>query len=239
MVVLIATPAISSAVNEAYTRLNTSPCHDPALLASILALDHQNDPSFAIPHALLNEISRFLGQAVPERRQEYRFRTLLKGTRFYKPPTPVRERSPELTAILEKIKTDLDNKAYADMVRDVTSDADKSKIQGEDARALRDGFRQMASITNVLFSVASVFVAIYFAASHVSNDPGMKTLIALGFSLIVLLAEGYFFARDWLVDSDSEGPRLFGQPGSVSLDSAKQSDGSSAISKPAREKKND
>ncbi|RKO82775.1 hypothetical protein BDK51DRAFT_39596 [Blyttiomyces helicus] len=70
-------------------------------------------------------------------------------------------------------------------------------------RELRDAGRVLAAVVNVVCSMAAVFVALFYFGDSVTRDVAMKTLLALGGALIVGVAEGWFFARDWLFDVPS------------------------------------
>ncbi|KND04520.1 uncharacterized protein SPPG_00249 [Spizellomyces punctatus DAOM BR117] len=157
------------------------------------------DPD-TISHELLNEVSKaLLHQRADDDRQDFYFHELVKGSEVYMDKPKPRVKSPELIQLLDAIRADLANKEYAEMVRGVSLNREVQPlvpIGGE----LRNAFRQISSVINVLFSIAATFAAVFWVSGTVTRDVGMRTLIGLFGALLVAIAEGWFFARDWLFD---------------------------------------
>ncbi|KAL1915290.1 uncharacterized protein VTP21DRAFT_6748 [Calcarisporiella thermophila] len=166
-----------------------------------LILDEQNDIHF-ITLELLQHISKTLISSERESGEDigsskFWLHKLLEGTSIYIPPVSPREKSPELLQRLEEIRTDLANKEYARMVGNPnlagqsTIPLDSTTYQEE----LREATRITTGIFNILFSVAAVCTAIFYASRTVTDDPGMRVLLALSGGIVIASAESFLYYR--------------------------------------------
>ncbi|KAI9099733.1 endoplasmic reticulum-based factor for assembly of V-ATPase-domain-containing protein [Phlyctochytrium arcticum] len=170
-----------------------------------------------ITHTLIQSISQYLAssrktnytESICPSSERQDLWSLTRGSQVWLDrPKPI-VKSAALLALLSEIQDTLDNKAYANMVRSVappSSQNDSGGILSSIGSDLRDAKRQMSAVFNVLFSAVAVFVAVFWVSGTLSRDVGVRTLISLLGTLIVLIAEGWFFARDWLFDEPPPTP---------------------------------
>ncbi|TPX32856.1 hypothetical protein SeMB42_g07570 [Synchytrium endobioticum] len=143
------------------------------------------DDSQTVSHSLVARIARTIRQHAAENGLEeglYELRELLKGSTIVHEAPKAREKSPELLALLQKARIDQENRDYVRMVSGVAG--------------TRELYSNGTSRTPNL-SIA-VFAAVYYFGDSISNDVCVKTLIGLACALVVAVAEGWFFMRDWL-----------------------------------------
>ncbi|TPX35537.1 hypothetical protein SmJEL517_g02191 [Synchytrium microbalum] len=157
-----------------------------------------------ISHTLVAHIARIIREHATENGLDedlYELRELLRGSTLVHEAPKQREKSPELQAILERARIDQENKEYARMVSGVSSsnDAINGTAPASIGRELKAASQLSLAAFNVVLSLVAVFAAVYYFGDAVSNDASMKTLMGLAGVLIVAIAEGWFFMRDWLV----------------------------------------
>ncbi|KAJ3184594.1 hypothetical protein HDU87_003995 [Geranomyces variabilis] len=218
MVLLAVTPAIAAAVARAGGSTTLS---IPLALRTKLVPYHKNERSTEetpaseqqgqkdhIPHSLLAELSAALIAATGQHDQ-YSLHVLIRGSSLHLPkPPPAPPKSARLLALLDAAQAELSNREYAEMTRGLSTprggagrvvDDVTLNIGGE----LRDAFRSVSAVFNVLLSMGAVFVAVYWVAGTVSRDVGKRTLLGLFGALMVAIAEGWFFAKDLM---STDGP---------------------------------
>ncbi|KAL2911437.1 hypothetical protein HK105_209088 [Polyrhizophydium stewartii] len=182
----------------------------------------------AVPHTLVRDACSVLAQAHPgtwpaaaacapgrARRcvltrgiladnPDYAFHRVLRGSRIeFVVPKP-KPKSPEYIKMMDEVRAYLANKEYEQMTNGLDSTASgKNKLLGgfsEDMLELRKASRHLISLANVLFSMVATFAAAYVLSGHVFAEQGFRVLFGLFATLLVAVAEGWFFARDWLLD---------------------------------------
>ncbi|KAJ3144710.1 hypothetical protein HDU89_008082 [Geranomyces variabilis] len=217
MVLLAVTPAIAAAVaravsNDDGNNNSSDTLSIPLALRTQLAPYHKNASSIEetpasaplgrdnhIPHSLLADLSAALVAATGQHEQ-YSLHVLIRGSTLHLPtPPPPPPKSARLLALLDAAHAEVSNREYAEMTRGLSTPrggaGDASlNIGGE----LRDAFRSVSAVFNVLLSMGAVFVAVYWVAGTVSRDVGKRTLLGLFGALMVAIAEGWFFAKDLL-----------------------------------------
>ncbi|KAI8995927.1 endoplasmic reticulum-based factor for assembly of V-ATPase-domain-containing protein [Gaertneriomyces semiglobifer] len=203
MVRLVVTQTLLNAVKEASALPEASGDLLSALTPYLGASDltASDDVPSTIDHQTVVQVSKALQASEGKDSSEYSLHALLRGSKVYMDRPKERVKSPELVRILENIKADLANKEYAEMVRHVSTFRERDNVPASSiGNDLRDAFRQMTAIINVIFSILAVFMAVYWVSGTVTRDIGMKVLISLFFALVALIAEGWFFTRDWLLN---------------------------------------
>ncbi|KAK9762183.1 hypothetical protein K7432_012330 [Basidiobolus ranarum] len=152
------------------------------VLAAIEREKASTDPEYAnqpviqktstISFSIVQALSQTLLNAESfKEKEEYHLHKLVKGSQVYSEPPKPRIRSPELIAHLEKIKAELANKEYASMVKNVETE-DGLSIQ-LDLNELKEIKGQLTAIINILFTMVSVFMALFWVGYTVTNDIGM------------------------------------------------------------------
>lgn len=136
--------------------------------------------------------------------------SLIKGSRLHYTLQPQQRppRSKELESRLQGIQNELDNQAYLEMTKGVQKgcSTDPSKIisseQSGDSlgQELRAANAQLSAAINVFLSMAAVFTAAFYFGDQVTNDTGLKVLLALAGAWVVGIAEGYFFLKDLVME---------------------------------------
>ncbi|KAI8908833.1 endoplasmic reticulum-based factor for assembly of V-ATPase-domain-containing protein [Powellomyces hirtus] len=159
-----------------------------------------------IPHTLLSKLSQALERQASD--ESFSLQTLVHGSCIHLQPPPPRTKSPELVKILDDIKAELANREYAEMTKNVSFQRDSMRAPLNIGGELRDAFRSLSAVFNVLLSIAAVFAAVFWVSGTVTQDIGKRTLLSLFGALMVAIAEGWFFAKDLLhVDvKTSHGP---------------------------------
>ena len=117
---------------------------------------------------------------------------LLQGSSFVFPAK--QPPSKDYLLFMEKTRIELENREYKQMVADLVP-PERVPL----ARDLKQVHRILLGITNSLFSIVGVFGGVYYASYTVSNDVSIRILIALTCAMAVLVAESWFFTRDFLV----------------------------------------
>ncbi|KAI9145595.1 endoplasmic reticulum-based factor for assembly of V-ATPase-domain-containing protein [Paraphysoderma sedebokerense] len=144
---------------------------------------------------------------------------IIQNSRIIAHSPPKREKSPELLSILENIQARKSNLEYFDMLRTVLpnehqstlanslklSDTDLDRLSSpasstplpnlnsvNEAKAI---FKTFTTIINVLFTVVSVFVAVFWISHHVSDDIALRTLVSFLAALLLAVAEGFLIYR--------------------------------------------
>nr|KAJ3420081.1 hypothetical protein HK105_006141 [Polyrhizophydium stewartii] len=168
----------------------------------------------AVPHTLVRDACSVLAQAHPGTwpaaaacapdNPDYAFHRVLRGSRIeFVVPKP-KPKSPEYIKMMDEVRAYLANKEYEQMTNGLDSTASgKNKLLGgfsEDMLELRKASRHLISLANVLFSMVATFAAAYVLSGHVFAEQGFRVLFGLFATLLVAVAEGWFFARDWLLD---------------------------------------
>ncbi|KAJ3092778.1 hypothetical protein HK102_003041 [Quaeritorhiza haematococci] len=149
-----------------------------------------------IHHKDLHRLSQFM-LAIHSNDSKYSFRELVKGSKINVESPRPRVKSPELQKILNDVRTQLENQEYERMVRNVSTYTGEQRPLESFSKDLRNVSKLMSSIMNVLFSVGAAFVAVFYFSYTVSEDISVRTLLAVTGGLIVAIAEGWFFSRDW------------------------------------------
>ncbi|KAJ3416867.1 hypothetical protein HDV05_008452 [Chytridiales sp. JEL 0842] len=129
---------------------------------------------------------------------KYRFEHMVASSKMVLESPKPRKKSPELLKILEACQAELDNKQYDEMVKDLRKSPSRMTMAGDQKEDMKEIVGMLSAITNVIFSMIAVFVTVFYVGNTVTRDTGMKTLLALFGALIVGIAEGWFFSRDWL-----------------------------------------
>ncbi|KAI8054452.1 endoplasmic reticulum-based factor for assembly of V-ATPase-domain-containing protein [Syncephalis plumigaleata] len=156
-----------------------------------------------VPLAVVEELSRrmlayerSIGRTI-EKSQYWLHELLRDSGVIIDPPLPAPPQNPVLAAQLEAIRVEQANREYAHMVRDVAPGfgANGYDNNGNDIYEARQTQRQLVAILNVLFSIAGVFTAVYWATGMVTNDIAMRVLWAILVSLAVAAAEAWLYVR--------------------------------------------
>ncbi|KAI9599264.1 endoplasmic reticulum-based factor for assembly of V-ATPase-domain-containing protein [Syncephalis fuscata] len=157
-----------------------------------------------VPLVLLEELSRRMlsyerSIGMTMEKSQYWLHELLRDSGVViDPPLPIPPQNPELAARLEAIRVEHANREYAHMVHDISPGFGLSGYQNTDESAgneARQTQRQLVAILNVLFSIAGVFTAVYWATGMITNDMAMRVLWAILVSLVVAAAEAWLYVR--------------------------------------------
>ncbi|KAJ3261520.1 hypothetical protein HK103_005355 [Boothiomyces macroporosus] len=116
--------------------------------------------------------------------------SLIKTTTVYHKPLPKRIPSPEYIKLMNHYKLLAEEREYKEMTNKYEKEFTPSEWKTVNSL--------MVSIFNVFFSVGAVFVATFMLGEYAGVDIAIKVLMALAMSAIVLVAEGWFFTRDWI-----------------------------------------
>ncbi|KAJ3318632.1 hypothetical protein HDV06_007157 [Boothiomyces sp. JEL0866] len=121
---------------------------------------------------------------------KYTLTELIKTTTFYHRPLPKKIPSPEYIKLMNHYKLLAQEREYKQM-----TDKYEKEFTPSDWKTVNS---LMVSIFNVFFSVGAVFVATFMLGEYGGVDIAARVLVALAMSLVVLVAEGWFFTRDWI-----------------------------------------
>lgn len=117
----------------------------------------------------------------------------------YEPPP----RNPELEARVQRLRSEQENREYKAMTRSVDPAYNRETGGlGEVGREMRTVNKQLVSGAQYLLSVIGTFFGVFILLGAVTQDYGVRALIATVSALIVGLAEMYFIIREDLRDED-------------------------------------
>ncbi|KAL7753668.1 hypothetical protein RI367_000599 [Sorochytrium milnesiophthora] len=135
---------------------------------------------------------------------------VVHSSKFHLPPPAKREKSPELIALLEKTRLEQQHKEYNRLVANVMPESQREALglSYADRRAIT---RTYYTFGNVMFTVVSVFVAVWYLAGAVSDSVAIKTLVSFLAALLVAIAEGYLIWATVLRDEANTNKHLLDQ----------------------------
>jgi hypothetical protein len=122
---------------------------------------------------------------------------ILKKSKIVHPTIKIPVRSPQLEASLEKARKIINQREYDRMCSTVKVQEKETIGNGKDIKGAQ---KVVSGVVNISFSAAAVFMAIFWIGNGVTESIGLKTLLALTGSLIIIIAEGYFFFKDLLLN---------------------------------------
>jgi len=142
---------------------------------------------------------RYISQAFHERKKydPEKFKYLhefLEGSHIYEKPIREKPKSPELLKRLEKLKEELEEKKYNEMVKNVSQAKNKS-LGSEFGAEVRSTSKQFMSVINFVLTIFGSAVFAYYAAEFAWNDFGKRIIFSVIVGTVVALAELYFLAR--------------------------------------------
>ncbi|KAI8840392.1 endoplasmic reticulum-based factor for assembly of V-ATPase-domain-containing protein [Chytriomyces cf. hyalinus JEL632] len=199
MVLVLVTPTLHSAITEALEKADKGQLGSSDIEHAFMEdCDRFRDTSIDqhIDHSAVKLLGKVLSRPLTQ---------LLSGSKMIfdgcKGPVAEKDRqkSPQLLQILDDARRKTENDAYERMTQDVKPASSISILTRQERNEMKAVVGLFSSIVNVVFSMVAVFVSVYSIAYTVTSDVGMKTLLALFFTLVVGIAEGYFFTRDWLL----------------------------------------
>lgn len=139
-------------------------------------------------------------RGIPERVHELLAESQIILPRYEPPP-----RNPELEARVQKLRFEQENREYQDMVKSVDKGNYTGGMEiGEIGKDLRTVNRHIVSGLQYLMSIIGSFFAVFIGLGMVTQDYGVRALVATIAALIVGLAEMYFIIREDLKEETEQ-----------------------------------
>ncbi|KAI8894350.1 endoplasmic reticulum-based factor for assembly of V-ATPase-domain-containing protein [Globomyces pollinis-pini] len=148
-----------------------------------------------ISHQELTKLVHDLKQSDLGNDCQYNLLDFITGTQFYHPTKKIIPPSKEYQKMMDDCRALLAEKEYLQM----TENLETKKLSLSPGSEWKEVHKMTTSIINVLFSVVAVFVAVFYLGESMQMDIGLRVLISLAGALIVAIAEGWFFTKDWVI----------------------------------------
>ncbi|KAJ1955067.1 hypothetical protein IWQ62_005615 [Dispira parvispora] len=188
MVKLVVTDAMRVVLRQAQAQPN---CPDP-LRQNLQAFSDSKaaQDCEAVEFTLLQQVVEFLsrGQSCspPSLSQ------ILTGTAVHFPRPEKKPRNPQLEEHLENIRTQLAQKDYMRMVKQVSLN-EKYRVGSHSLRDIAQVNQNLMVIVNILFSIAAVFATVFYTSTTLTSDFAVRVLLGMCASITVGGAEVWLY----------------------------------------------
>lgn len=128
---------------------------------------------------------------------DYYLHELMEGSDLVLPENIPEPRNAELEARCQKLRAQMENRQYKDMVKNVDRSQHDYFTAGKDVKEMN---RQLVSVFNFLITVGGAFAFGYKATEYTftgySNVFGLQLIAGLTFATVVFFADLYFLLKE-------------------------------------------
>jgi len=124
---------------------------------------------------------------------------VLRGSTVHIPELPKPERNPELEARCQRLRLDQQEKAYQEMVTNVSGStlSTTADLASEFSKAAQSTSSALIVVANIFLTVVAAFFFGFFASKYVMPAPNLaaETLVGVVMATVVAAADLYFLIR--------------------------------------------
>ncbi|CEP18052.1 hypothetical protein [Parasitella parasitica] len=144
------------------------------------------DESYPVSTDLVEYVAKRLG---------IHFHEMIIGSGLYFAPKEAVVQDPKFLAYLDKLRTEQQERNYNKMVSGVITSEDQKFNLGIKPDELKEVKSHIATIFNILFSMAAVYVAVYKVSQSIFSDLGLQVLAALAGSFFIGTVEVILYSK--------------------------------------------
>jgi len=137
-----------------------------------------------------------------ERGMPVRIHQLLNDSQLLLPSYAPPPRSEALEQRCEKLRTQQQNKEYADMTRNLRLGPTPGGVGGEFGQMQRELNQQLVTGVQYLISVVGVFFALFVSLGFADQELAFRLLVSIAGALTVGLAELYFIIKQDMCEEE-------------------------------------